>query len=157
MIKKYVWILIAAVLVMSLTGCGKTDTAKTPAQTIIADFLEKSGTITTAEAMAEALAANPVLPFLGASMAVEPGYLNGFTGTIEGFREGAMFGPAIGAIPFIGYVFILDEGVNADDFTAGLKQNADLRWNVCTQAEEMAYAVSGNAVCFVMSPSSFEE
>ena len=68
-----------------------------------------------------------------------------------------MFGPVIGTIPFIGYVFTVEDGTNVDDFVALLKDNADLRWNICTEAEEMTAEKSGSRVLFVMGPLSFDE
>ena len=76
---------------------------------------------------------------------------------ITGFKNGATFGPMIGSIPFIGYVFELEDGVSASDFIANLKKNANLRWNICVEAEEMVAGSSGNKVFFVMCPKAFEE
>lgn len=94
------------------------------------------------------------LPLATATMPVEEGYLNGFTDEIKGFNSGVMFGPMIGSIPFIGYVFETDD---ADALIKLLKSKADLRWNICTAADEMATAKSGNYVFFVMAPTTFEE
>ena len=68
-----------------------------------------------------------------------------------------MFAPMIGTIPFIGYVFTLSDASQASSLIATLKANADLRWNICTSADEMVAGSSGNKVFFVMSPISFEE
>ena len=38
-----------------------------------------------------------------------------------------------------------------------LEKNADKRWNICTEADEMVVSAEGNTVFFVMSPSKFEE
>ena len=130
----------------------------TPAQTVVADFTDRvnAGTA-SAEDLANGLVVADYIEFAGATMPVEPGYLNGFSSEITGFKEGYMFGPAIGSIPFIGYVFVLDDASKADDFVKTLEGAADLRWNICTQADEMQSAVAGDKVCFVMSPLSFEE
>ncbi len=111
----------------------------------------------SASEIAEAIIGSENFSFAGASAKVEPGYLNGFSGEINGFSEGASFGPLIGSIPFIGYIFKLDQGVNAEDFTALLKDNADLRWNICTEADEMLCEAVDNTVFFVMAPASFED
>ena len=68
-----------------------------------------------------------------------------------------MFSPMIGTIPFVGYVFVLEEGADVDAFMTTLKDNGDLRWNICTEAEEMVVDHVENRVFFVMSPKSFEE
>ena len=135
------------------------EASKSVGNTLLSDFKAKASSYSSALSLAEALAANAVLSNVGCgSMAVEPGYLTGFDNTeIKGFKEGAMFAPMIGTIPFVGYVFILEDGVNASDFVSTLKGAANLRWNICTSAEEMVAGSSGNKVFFVMSPKSFEE
>lgn len=111
-----------------------------------------------AQAIAEAVLNNPINDFGGAAMPVEPGLLNGFDNAeITGFSEGVMFAPMIGSIPFVGYVFTLDEGTNADEFVQNLKDNANPRWNVCTEADETVIEQSGNFVFFLMCPKSFDE
>ncbi len=124
---------------------------------LLADFKAKAGS-SSALSIAEALLANPVIKFSGGAMEVEPGFLTGFDNTeIKGFKEGAMLAPMIGTIPFVGYVFTLEDSVNATDFISTLKSSANLRWNICTSADEMVAGSSGNKVFFVMCPKSFEE
>lgn len=142
---------------MESEPAGSVSQEGTPAKLLLADFqtkLSESG-FTTAEEMANVLAESEVLPFKGAVMTVEPGYLNGFKEEVYGFEEGAMFGPVIGAIPFVGYVFRVENDV--DVFADNLKNTADLRWNVCTMADEMICEVDGNVVFFVMAPINFDE
>lgn len=90
-------------------------------------------------------------------MPVEPGFLNGFSSEISGFAEGTQFSPMIGTIPFMGFVFKLDGSMSADDFMGQLKDNADKRWNICTEADDLATTAVGDYVVFVMAPRSFEE
>lgn len=131
---------------------------KTVGQTLLADFKAKAGTTYDALSLAEKIIANPIIPFSGVTMPVEPGLLSGFgNAEIKGFKEGATFGPMIGSVPFIGYVFVLEDGANASDFIATLKKNADLRWNICVEAEEMVSGSAGNKVFFVMCPKEFTQ
>ena len=96
------------------------------------------------------------IPFSGMAMAVEPGLLMGFGNTeITGFSEGAMFGPTMGTIPFVGYVFTLDGSVDGSTFCQTLQNAADLRWNVCTEADELVVTQSGDKVFFLMCPEKF--
>ncbi len=114
-----------------------------------------------AEATAEEVA-NAILPALEnyfgpAFMPVEEGLLTGFgNAEIKGFEEGAMFSPMIGTIPFVGYIFTLPADADADAFVTTLTDNANLAWNVCTEADQMLTEVAGNKVFFVMSSSVFE-
>ena len=142
----------------SSTPSTETETAKTVGQTLLSAFKANSSDSATALSIAETLVANDVIAFSGGAMSVEEGYLTGFDNTeIKGFKEGAMFAPMIGTIPFVGYVFTLAEGTNAADFIATLKDAANLRWNICTSADEMVTGSSGNKVFFVMCPTSFED
>ena len=134
----------------------KPESPKTVGQTLLSAF--KTNSSGSALSVAEALITNEVIAFSGGAMPVEEGYLTGFDNTeIKGFSEGAMFAPMIGTIPFVGYVFTRAEGTNASDFIATLKSAANLRWNICTAADEMVAGSAGNKVFFVMCPTSFED
>ena len=112
----------------------------------------------TAQEMADKILANPMIQFGGASMEIEEGLLTGFgNAEITGFNNGVMFAPMIGTIPFVGYVFTLDEGADVDAFMQTLRDNADPRWNICTEAEETIVENADNMVFFVMCPAQFEE
>ena len=129
---------------------------KTVGNTLLAAFKANSGG--SALSVAESLSANPAIKVPVGAMAIEPGYLTGFDNTeIKGFKEGAVFMPMIGTIPFVGYVFTLENAADAPAFIANLKSAANLRWNICTSADEMVAGSAGNKVFFVMCPTSFEE
>lgn len=150
-------LVLALCLIISLAACAKKEAVPdTPAQKLYRAFQEEAKTETSPERIAEALLLEDWLPFAGVSMPVEPGELMGFTAPVTGFSEGAVFSPMIGAIPFIGYIFRLSEGQDAEAFIESLQKSADLRWNVCTQAEEMVTGSVGRTVFFVMSPLEFE-
>lgn len=111
----------------------------------------------TAQEIADEIIANPQILFAGATAEVEEGLLTGFgNAEITGFDSGVMFAPVIGSIPFVGYVFSLEDGADTDAFVQLLQENANPRWNVCTEAEETVIEVSGNTVFFLMCPSQFE-
>lgn len=159
--KRVLAIVLVMIMALGMIGCTAKDNNKeqeidtsTPCGIVLADFKEKSS-LGSALDIADQLSVAEYLPFMGAAMEVEEGYLNGFTTEITGFKSGAMFAPMIGAIPFIGYVFEV-EGDSAA-FIETLKASADLRWNVCTSADEMQALAAGKYVCFVMAPASFEE
>lgn len=130
------------------------------ATTLVGDFKDKisANAESSAQELADGLLGNSVISFQGQTMPVEPGLLNGFGNTeIKGFKEGVMFSPTIGSIPFVGYVFTLEDGEDVEAFKKNLKDNADPRWNVCTEADETVVESSGNTVFFLMSPKSFED
>ena len=176
--KKLFSILIAATLLLSLCACGSRAPAateppvhetptpsaapsETPAgesmgQALLKDFTDRVNAEPAlgAEELAKALLENPVIEFTGDALPVEPGLLTGFGNTeITGFAQGAMFAPMIGTIPFVGYIFVLDADADAEAFVQTLKDNADPRWNICTEADETIAEHVGNTVFFVMCPA----
>lgn len=137
----------------------KTGNGKTVGQTLFDAFKNKAAdNNATSKDIAEELLKNDVINFAGASMPVEEGLLTGFENVqIHGFKEGVMFSPMIGAIPFVGYIFTLDDSADKDAFVKLLKDNANPGWNICTQADETIVETVGNKVFFLMSPKSFDD
>ena len=133
-------------------------TGLSPAATLLQAFkdMKANGEYTDVESAANALITNPIIPFMGGSMAVEEGFLQGFDNDITGFKSGAVFMPMIGAIPFVGYVFELEDGADVDAFVQTLKDNANMRWLICTSAEEVVCEAVGNTVFFCMAVQSFD-
>lgn len=126
------------------------------AQTLLAVFNSEIGANPTASAeeLANAVIAHESIQFMPMVMAVEEGYLAGFNNEIKGFESAATFAPGIGTIPFVGYIFKLADGADVDAFKATLESEANLRWNICTEAEEMVCENVGNTVFFLMCPVS---
>ena len=137
-----------------------TVSGDTVAQTLIAEFKTLAAAETDALAVAEKLAQSAAVAAISPAameLELEENYLQGFDNyEVTGFDKCIQVSPMIGAIPFISYVFTLAEGTDADAFVKGLEDNANLRWNICSQADEMAAAVEGNLVYFVMAPTTLE-
>ena len=163
--KKVIAIVMAALMIFALAACGTSGGTTQPETTapapttvgtkLLADF--KTMADKTPQEIADALLTNEVIQFMPATMPVEEGFLNGFNNEIKGFEEGVMFGPAIGTIPFVGYISTVADGGDVDAFVTTLETEANLRWNICTEAEEMICEAVGNTVFFVMCPTTFEE
>lgn len=136
----------------------KEDTSKATLGNILKAEFEKIANSGNALQIAEKLAANDCVNMLSmGAMSVEQGFLAGFDNTeITGFSDGAMFAPMIGTIPFVGYVFNVDNPEYAKAFADMLESSANPRWNICTRADETVVATSGNKVFFVMCPASLE-
>lgn len=137
----------------------KPEENKSVGNALLGEFKTIATSTKDALSIAEKLASSKNLSQISAgAIAVEEGYLTGFDNAeIKGFKEGAMFAPMIGTIPFVGYVFVLADGQDAASFISTLKSSANLRWNICTSADEMIAGNVGNKVFFVMSPLKFEE
>lgn len=111
----------------------------------------------TALKLAEGIISNKVIPFMGMAMEAEPGFLSGFSEEITGFREAAVFGPQISTIPFVGYIFVLEDSADVKSFAENLKEKSDPAWNICTEADQTVIDYYGNTVFFLMCPESLEE
>ena len=68
-----------------------------------------------------------------------------------------MFAPLIGTIPFLGYLFRLEEGSDGAAFADTLKAAGDLRWKHLHPGDEMVVGQEGDVVFFLMCPYSMEE
>ena len=133
-------------------------TEGTVGETLLATF--KANSTGTAEEIANAVITDPIIPFMGMAMPINTTdfeFLSGLGEAKIEYAEGAMFGPMIGTIPFIGYIFKLAEGTDVEAFKTTLEENANLRWNICTAAEELVIENEGNTVFFLMCPASFEQ
>ena len=136
----------------------ETPVATTLGKTLLADFKTKAVSGMSAQEIADGLLANPAIKFSGGAMPVEEGLLSGFDNAeIKGFKSGIMFAPMIGSIPFVGYVFEIENASDASSFIANLEKNANRRWNICVEADEMVTGSAGNKVFFVMCPTTLEE
>ncbi|MCQ2452644.1 MAG: hypothetical protein MJ075_05870 [Oscillospiraceae bacterium] len=166
-LKKFICAAMALVLLLGLAACGskaenkpgKDDTAA-DATVIVAPSAENSLGAQYRDAFLASTAADAagkVQALIDANiyeglvdMEVEPGWLEGCTEDVTGFSKGVRFSPMIGSIPFIGYVLESDDAAALGN---SLKELADPRWNICTEADETVILVSGNLVFFLMCPS----
>lgn len=113
---------------------------------------------TTAQEAADALITNEIIQFMGGAMPVEPGLLSGFDNTeIKGFEEAVVFMPMMGSIPFVGYIFDMPADADLEAFMTTLKESANMRWQVCVEAEEMVVEAIGDKVFFLMCKKNLAE
>lgn len=82
---------------------------------------------------------------------VVPGYLPGFTQDIVAFDDAIMIAPTIGTIPFVCYVFYTEK---PELLMEVIETYHDMRWNICTEAEEMTLNMDHNYVVFAMTPKA---
>lgn len=116
--------------------------------------ITKNANVTALE-LANALVAIVSDQFAGEATQLEKNteYFAGFDNyQITGYRACAMYGPVIGSIAFVGYVFELEDGTDPAAFVKGLTENCNPRWNICVSAEQTACGAIGNRVFFVMCP-----
>ena len=139
------------------------DTDETPAgetwgQTLLGVFKDAiaANPAATADELAQAVISHESILFFGGVTPMEAGaeWMPGFTEVPTGWATCANFGPMMGSIAFVGYVFTLEEGADVDAFKATLEANADPRWQICVTADETIIENVGNTVFFLMSPFS---
>lgn len=175
--KKLLVGVLATTMAFGVVGCGQKQENVTQEQTgqaansteseinddlgkgmisLFKELIAEDENIST-EDMGNKFAENTMFEMAMGSMPVEPGLLTGFDNEeIKGFKEGAMFSPMIGSIPFVGYIFKVDDETNVDDFMKQLKDNANLRWNICTEADQMLITNVDKTVLFVMYSANEE-
>lgn len=98
-------------------------------------------------------------PFEVATMPVpaDAEYFAGFgETTITGYKDCVQFGPMIGTIPFIGYIFELEDESEIMPLRQLLESNYDLRWNICTAAETITFANVDNYLLVAMHTMMFD-
>lgn len=118
-------------------------------------FVESDG-ITDAQTIADRLLASSVISFSGVASPVSTDMITGFgEAEISGFSNAVSFAPMISTIPFMGYIFELDDNTDKQAFIKNLEDSADMSWNKCTSADETVITSSGNIIFFVMAPVSF--
>ena len=121
----------------------------------VAEVLAGNAAATTLE-IADSIVNSGMLPFMAGSMEIEVGaeYFAGFDNyAIEGYKSAACFMPMMGSIAFVGYVFELEDGVDADAFMTALKENCNPRWNICVEADQTVCEEVDGKILFLMCPS----
>ena len=120
--------LLAAVLLLSLAACGQQETEPdTLGQSLLQAFQTayEADPQADLDTLAQGLLTQETVGFQGTTAPVEPGTLMGFGNTpIEGFSQGVMFAPVIGTIPFLGYLFRLEEGTDGAAFVDTLQSSS---------------------------------
>lgn len=161
MTKRLTAIFLAVLAILTLAACGQGNAAPGTTGTTLAQVFEeqvKADANIDLTTLGDKLMNGSGLPITGEAAPVEPGLLMGFgNDEITGFSEGVMFAPVISTIPFVGYLFRLDAGTDGDAFVQMLKDQANPRWNICTEADETVVRREGDVVFFVMCPQSMDE
>lgn len=162
--KKIYNLILVLILVLGislLTGCGKENkkVKKEEVKATVATMLKKQFEEEVKDnkdivSLANNISKNKVIEVeVNVEELNEDSYITGFKEEIKDFDNGVVIRPMIGNIPFIAYIF---EVKDSNSFADKLRDTADLRWNICTEAKEMEISVVDNKVFFVMAPDSFE-
>ena len=101
----------------------------------------------------------PLNQFMSMVMPLEAGveYMPGFNDFVpSGYVSCANFGPMMGSIAYVGYVFELAEDADVQAFIDSLTANCNPRWQICVSADQTVAGAVGNKVLFLMCPETYE-
>ncbi|MBP3672837.1 MAG: hypothetical protein J6J18_03300 [Oscillospiraceae bacterium] len=156
--KKFISMLLALVMVFSLTACGSKAPAETEAPTEPAVSLE--GTLE--ELLNQIVEQNPV-EFMGGVIPVdvtdtsEDGLANlkYFTGldSAEGITEAAVYEPMMGSIAFSMVMVRANTGVGTKSLAESMKAGIDQRKWICVEADDLLVCGFGDVVMLIMVAS----
>ncbi len=123
--------------------------------TVFADSVKNNPQIATGEIVYNMLM-SPAGQAIGMAdnMDMVPGFLQGFSEEIHGFKSATVFAPFAAGFAFIGYVFELEADADVNAFVNMLDEKKDLRWMMCMTAETYALGAYNNYVMIVMSPEA---
>lgn len=128
-----------------------TDSEELLSDSVVNAFFEKAKDGMTAEEIANEMVKDGETEGYVVDVMGDDSYFMGFgNAEITGYTEAARFSPMIGTIPFMAYIFILDEGADSAAFMQMLLDNCNPRWNICTEADTVKAEQSGNAILFLM-------
>ena len=128
-----------------------TDSEELLSDSVVNAFFEKAKDGMTAEEIANEMVKDGETEGYVVDVMGDDSYFMGFENAeITGYTEAARFSPMIGTIPFMAYIFILDEGADSAAFMQMLLDNCNPRWNICTEADTVKAEQSGNAILFLM-------
>lgn len=157
--KNLTLILVILSLALIITGCGKKEnndikSDNTVAANLVLEFEKEMPKSKNIKEVADKIIKTNIISPQVEYLEMEEGYLPGFKEEIKEFNSAVVISPTISTIPFIAYIFEVD---NPSEFANNLKKQANLRWNICTEADEMQVSVVDNYVFFVMSPNNFDD
>lgn len=129
----------------------ETDSEELLSDSVVNAFFEKAKDGMTAEEIANEMVKDGETEGYVVDVMGDDSYFMGFgNAEITGYAEAARFSPMIGTIPFMAYIFILDEGADSAAFIQMLLDNCNPRWNICTEADTIKAEQSGNVILFLM-------
>lgn len=155
--KKFLLMMIAAVLVLGLLGCSAEKPASNGSQTGSApiDSISTEQIATLFMDMTELGLANSC--FMYEVTPDDAAYLIGYEGFSGSFESAHAIAPNISTSPFVLAAFRLEEGANVAAFAADIKANANPAKWICVQADVVEALVDGHTVVFYMCPEEFAQ
>ena len=154
--KKMISMLLALVMVLSLTACGGNNTPATEAPAE-APAAKVEGTM---EELATKIVEKKPVEFMGGFMPIdltdtsEDGLwaIKSFTGldNAEQISDLAVFEPMMGSIPFSLVMARVNEGADVAAVATQMKNNIDQRKWICVEADDLQVVSYGDVVMLIM-------
>lgn len=161
--KKFVSVILALTMMLSLAACGSSGNAETTVETTeaLTGFIPLEGTLE--ELLNKVIEQNPV-EFMGGVMPVdltdtsEDGLwaIKYYTGldNADQIKEAAVYEPMMGSIAFsMVMVRVNETGVVAQDVAEAMKAGIDQRKWICVEADDLLVAGYGDVVMLIMVAS----
>ena len=152
--------LLCCLACLMLTGCTQTkpdassDVPDTLGSKLVNQFQKHAKEESDPMEIAQKIVADDLAEISLDAESVEPGWLNGFYENVTGFTKGVMIAPVIGSIPYVSYVFETDD---PEALVEELDEKHNMRWNICTEAEEKVSSIYENLVYYAMVPGEEDE
>ena len=153
--KKMISMLLALVMVLSLTACGGNNTPATEAPTEAAVSVEG----TMEELLNQVIEIQPV-EFMGGAMAIdlsdtsEDGLwmIKNYTGldSAESITEAAFYEPMMGSIPYSMVMVRVAADAGVGTVAEGMKNGIDTRKWICVEADDLQVVSYGDVVMLIM-------
>jgi|GEM_PF-1990175 len=167
--KKIICAMLSVLIVLSVVGCSgcgnddKQEFDNSVGGMVAKDFLaalEENPELGVYE-LVDVVNNSAAVPFETMTERVDESF-GFFTGLavsgLEGYEEAVYIAPEANWVPFMAYVFSLEEGTKANEFSAMLKESADPLWSETFLIEAApVVAYSGNKVLFVLAPEQFSD
>lgn len=153
---KKLFIIISTILItLIIASCGKKNSGSSidievnnQKSELVSVFEKQIGKTQDLEKVAQKIADKTELTCMIEKM--ESGYFPGFDEEITGFKQAVGIMPMIGTIPFVAYIFEVED---PSSFKEMLSKYANPAWNICTQADLTVIYTKDNYVYFEMSPA----
>lgn len=152
--------LLCCLACLMLTGCTQTkpdassDIPDTLGSQLVNQFQKHAKEESDPMEIAQKIIADDLAEISLDAESVESGWLNGFDEDVTGFTKGVMIAPVIGSIPYVSYVFETDD---PEALVEELDEKHNMRWNICTEAEEKVSSIYENLVYYAMVPGEEDE
>ncbi len=164
--KKIIKLILICLITLNFTGCSSqnvpehTYIKKTLSYYLINEFHDyvSINKDVKVEELSKHLIQIERIEFKGSAKEIDEGYLDGIINyKVTDFKNGAMIKANKTKIPFIGYLFEVDQSTDTQLFIENLKTNADKQYKTLLDDEDIYIEKENNIIFFLICPDNIEE